>query len=432
MKHKKMLCIFMTTALLASLTACGSKLAESSGSSTDNKAQDEAEAAGNVSLNFIVQEVDYEHVKEAMQPYLDEHKDVEVELVKVADFTAMNQKVLASHQANDDYDLIFVNHVDTLAFSKAGILEPLNSYTEKDGINYSEILYPSLLESCTFDGTQYAVPINTDTRVMAVNKDLFEQYGQEYPTTQDEMLKAAAAMTADGNYGFVNSMTRSAYVPEYEQGVFLMGRGGTLYELEGDKAVAKIDTPEMKDYLNFNLELLNYMPKDCLTMTEDDGRKVFASGKAGMYIFGPWEYSLLPELDFTYELINIPAGEKGSVSTSGGYHLAIGSGSKNKEAAWDLMKYLTTSAEPMAKLAATALPTMDKAFEIAPYTDEKYDAFRKQMESSVLPEIPVANLNAVVEEFNTYWNDVLYGKVSVDDACKQAQESVQALLDKNQ
>lgn len=96
-----------------------------------------------------------------------------------------------------------------------------------------------------------------------------------------------------------------------------MGRGGTLYELEGDKAVAKIDTPEMKDYLNFNLELLNYMPKDCLTMTEDDGRKVFASGKAGMYIFGPWEYSLLPELDFTYELINIPAGEKGSVSTSG-------------------------------------------------------------------------------------------------------------------
>ena len=127
------------------------------------------------------------------------------------------------------------------------------------------------------------------------------------------MLKAAAAMTADGNYGFVNSMTRSAYVPEYEQGVFLMGRGGTLYELEGDKAVAKIDTPEMKDYLNFNLELLNYMPKDCLTMTEDDGRKVFASGKAGMYIFGPWEYSLLPELDFIFrrekKAVYLPQGD---------------------------------------------------------------------------------------------------------------------------
>ena len=118
MKNRKMVCLFMTTALLASLTACGNKPAESTKNSTDDQNQADA---GNVSLNFIVQEVDYEHVKEAMQPYLDEHKDVEVELVKVADFTAMNQKVLASHQANDDYDLIFVNHVDALAFSKAGI-----------------------------------------------------------------------------------------------------------------------------------------------------------------------------------------------------------------------------------------------------------------------------------------------------------------------
>lgn len=425
MKNKKIVCLMVAAALLTSLTACGNKTAD--GSASDAGSDTEK----NVSINFIVQEADYDHVNEAIQPYLEEHKDVSVELVKVADFTAMNQKVLASHQANDDYDLMFVNHTDALAFSKAGVLEPLNAYTEKDSINYSEILYPSLVESCTFDGSLYAVPINTDTRVLAVNKDLFEKYGQEYPKTQEDMLKAAEAMTKDGNYGFVNSMTRSPYVPEYEQGVFLMGNGGSLYTLEDGKAVAQINTPEMKDYLNFNLELLKYMPKDCLTMTEDDGRKVFASGNAGMYIFGPWEYSLLPELDFTYELISIPAGTKGSISTSGGYHLAMGSGSKNKEAAWGLMKYLTTAAEPMAKLSATALPTMDEAFEIAPYTDEKYDAFREQMKSSVLPEVPVANLSAVVEDFNSYWTDILYGKVSVDEACSQAQESVQALLDKN-
>lgn len=428
MKNKKIVCLMAAAALVTSLSACGNSPADSPADKTDSASDTDK----NISLNFIVQEADYDHVNEAIQPYLEEHKDVTVELVKVADFTAMNQKVLASHQANDDYDLMFVNHTDALAFSKAGVLEPLNAYTEKDKINYSEILYPSLVESCTFDGTLYAVPINTDTRVLAVNKDLFEKYGQEYPKTQEDMLKAAEAMTVDGNYGFVNSMTRSAYVPEYEQGVFLMGNGGSLYTLEGDKAVAQIDTPEMKDYLNFNLQLLNYMPKDCLTMTEDDGRKVFASGNAAMYIFGPWEYSLLPELDFTYELINIPDGTKGSASTSGGYHLAIGSGSENKDAAWDLMKYLTTSAEPMAKLSATALPTMDEAFEIAPYTDAKYDPFREQMKTSVLPEVPVANLNAVVEDFNTYWTDILYGKISVDDACAQAQKSVQALLDKNE
>ena len=430
MKIQKLVSVMLSAAMLVSLSACGNGAADQSSGSVAKPASND-DSNSSTTLNFIVQEVDYDHVKEAMEPYLSEHKNVTVDLVKVADFTALNQKVLAAHQAGDDYDLMFINHVDALAFSKAGVLEPLDDYTQKDSIDYSELLYPSLVESCTFDGTLYAVPVNTDTRVMAVNKDLFEQYGQKYPQTQEEMLETAQVMTNDGNYGFVNSMTRSAYVPEYEQGVFLVGNGGSLYTLEGKQAIAQIDTQEMKDYLNFNLELLKYMPKDSLTMSEDDGRKVFTSGNAAMYIFGPWEYSLLPELDFTYELISIPAGTKGTGSTSGGYHMAIGSGSEHKDAAWDLMKALTTSPESMAKVAATALPTMDAAFEIAPYTDAKYDAFREQLKTSSLPQVPVANLGAVVEEFNNYWTDILYGKISVDDACKEAQESVQALLDKN-
>lgn len=435
MKLKKLLALCIVVAMVVSTTACGSS---SKGGSIGGDTEEGQTASENADakvdqakLSFILQEADYESVKSAVDIYTNEHPEVSVELTKVADFTALNQKVLAAHQANQDYDMMFVNHVDTLAFSRAGVLEPLNDYTQKDNINYSEILYPTLVEACTFEGIQYAVPVNTDTRVLAVNKDLFKQYGQQYPTTQEEMLKAAEAITKDDNYGFVNSMTRSAYVPEYEQGVFLKGNGASLYTIEGDKAVAQIDTPEMKNYLNFNLELLKYMPKDCLTMKEDDGRKVFASGKAAMYIFGPWEYTLLPELDFTYELINIPAGPKGSISTSGGYGLAIGSGSKNKDVTWSLLKYLTTDAEAAAKVASTGLPTMDAAFEVAPYTDSKYDAFREQLKNSELPEIPVANLNAVVEDFNKYWTDLLYGKITVDDACAQAQKSVQALLDKN-
>lgn len=433
---KKMMSMFLVGMMTISLAACGQseeKSVEETGKSATNNATTEEKQTGGdaVSLNFIVQEVDYEHVKEAIAPYLEENKNVEVELVKVADFGAMNQKVLAAHQANDDYDLMFVNHVDSLAFVQGGIIEPLTEYVEKDQVDYSEIIYPSLLDSCIIEDTLYTIPVNTDTRVLAVNKDMFEKYGQKYPTTQKEMLEAAEAMTKDGDYGFVNSMTRSAYVPEYEQGVFLMGNGGTLYTIDGDKATAQIDTPEMKEYLNFNMELLNYMPKDCLSMSEDDGRKVFVSGNAAMYIFGPWEYTLLPELDFTYELINIPAGSKESASTSGGYQMAIGSGSDDKQAAWDLMKYITTTPEAMAKLAATALPTMEAAFEIAPYTDAKYDAFRKQLATSYLPEIPVANLGEVVEEFNKYWTDMLYGKISVDDVCTQAQSSVQKILDEN-
>ena len=371
-------------------------------------------------------------MQEAIDPYLKENPNLSVNLVAVADFSALNQKVLAAHQANNDYDLMFINHTDTYAFAQGEILEPLDEYTKADGIDYNSLLYESLVKSCYIGGKLYSVPVNTDTRVLAVNKDLFEKYNQQYPTTQDEMLKCAEAMTKDDNYGFVNSITRSAYVPEYEQGVFLMGNGGSLYTISDDgKCTAQIDTPEFKSFMNFNLQLLNYMPKDCLTMSEDDGRRVFASGKAAMYIFGPWEYTLLPETDFDYELIKIPAGSKESASTSGGYQLAIGSGSKNKSEAWKLMKYLTTTPESMAKIAATGLPTMEAAYDVAPYSDEKYDIFKEQLKTSYLPEVPVANLNQVVEKFNDYWTNMLYGKISVDDGCKEAQSEVQKLLDEN-
>lgn len=424
---KKILAIVLTLTMIGSLGACGSSQdSNTAAEGTETQSKEE-----NITLRVLVQETGEEYMKEAVAPYMEANPNVTVEIVTAPDFVAMNQNAIAAHQAGDDYDLMNVNHVDTLAYVKGGILHGLNEFTERDQVDYSQIIFPSLLEQGMSDGELYAVPVNTGTRVLAVNKDLFEKYDQKYPETQEEMLKVAEALTRDGNYGFVNSMCRNSYVPTYEQGVFLMGNGGRLYEMEDGRAVAKINTQEMKDFLNFNVELLKYMPKDCLTMTEDDGRKAFASGNIGMYIFGQWEYGLLPETDFTYELIKIPRGTKEQASTGGGFQMGMGSGTKHPEEAWDLMKYLTTTPEAMAKVAAGDLPTMEAAYEVEPYTDEKYDIFREQLETAYLAGVPVPNMNEVSEEFFSYWTDVLYGKISVDDACEQAQESVQKLLDKN-
>lgn len=448
---KKTLAIILAFTMITGLCACGGsqdsgKGEDSTVKTTQNDAQenagdtkskespenaDSATSGGEVNLRILLQETSAESVEAAIAPYLEQHPNVKVELVKSPDFVAMNQNAIAAHQANDDYDLITVNHVDTLAYVKGEIIQPIEEFAKADGINYEDIIFNSLLEQGKSDGQLYAIPINTGTRVLAVNKELFEKYGQKYPETQKEMLEAAAALTRDGNFGFVNSMCRNSYVPTYEQGVFLMGNGGRLYEIEDGHPVAKIDTQEMKDFLNFNVELLKYMPKDCLTMTEDDGRKAFATGNVGMYVFGPWEYSLMPEVDFTCELVKIPSGTKEQASTSGGFQMAIGSGTKNPGEAWNLLKYITTTPEAMASMAATDLPTMEEAYKVAPYTDKKYDIFREQLETAYLAGIPVPNLNEVSEDFFSYWTDVLYGKISVDEACTKAQESVQKLLDKN-
>ena len=40
-------------------------------------------------------------------------------------------------------------------------------------------------------------------------------------------------------------------------------------------------------------------------------------------------------------------------------------------------------------------------------------------------------MNEVSEKFFSYWCDLLYGKITADEMCEEAQASVQELLDKN-
>ncbi len=62
---------------------------------------------------------------------------------------------------------------------------------------------------------------------------------------------------------------------------------------------------------------------------------------------------------------------------------------------------------------------------------EFYFRSNEQLENAVLTGIPVTNMNEVSEKFFSYWCDLLYGKITADEMCEEAQASVQELLDKN-
>lgn len=432
---KKVVATLLAASMVLGMTACGGSdnSAESKGNdkateegSTDEKKED-------VTLRFLCYETGKEAVQKTADMFMEEHPEIKVEVVAATDMTVMNQNAIAAHQANDDYDVMWVNHVDTLAYIQGGIIQSLQEFMDADSVDYSSVLFESLLEQGMSEGATYAVPINTGTRVIACNKDLFEKYNVEYPTTQEEMLAAAEKLTVDGNYGYVNTLTENCYNPTYEQGIFMVSDGGRFYEMEDGKAVAKLDTPQMRRFLQFNLDLLQYMPKDALTMTGDDARKAFSTGNIGMYKYGNWELDLMPETDFEYELIKVPVAEAGleSGSTGGGFQIAMGAGTAHPQEAWELIKYITTTPEAMTVQAGADLPTMPQCFEMEPYNDPKYDIFKEQLDNACLTGIPVPNMNAVTEEFFKYWTDMLYGKITVEEACTEGQAAVQKLLDEN-
>ncbi len=431
---KKVTAFFMTLTLIVGiLTGCGNNNGRASTAKDEStKAAAKDEIAG--TLTVAVTEDRVKFYEPVFQEFMKKYPDVKVEFATFADFTATNQGVQAAHQAGDDYDILTVNHVDTMTYQKAGMLYPIGDLAERDGVNFDEVFMGSLMEPCKIGGKAYTIPTDTDTRVIFYNKDLFEKYNLEYPATLEEVLECGKAMTKDGDYLFTNALTSSAYQSTYEMGVFLQSIGGSLYKIDDNgKPVATVDTPEMKKYLEFVKELQNYMPEDSVTMEGTEQRNQFCNGNIGMMESGPWEYGEIDMegLSFTVELGLIPAGDAGSYSTSGGFQLGIGSKSNNVETAWTFIKWLTENPDQAAAFGGTNLPTIEAAYNEGTFADSKYDIFKEQLKTSNIPQIPVANLNEVMNTFDEYWQNLLFDKMTPDEVCQKAQTAIQEVLDEN-
>lgn len=453
---KKLVAMLLAGTMVFGMTACGgnsestddsSKTTADDSASTEDSSvagedSDAAKASGETAkVRMLVFDGGVESYTEALQPFIAEHPEIEIELVPAGnDVDALRNNPIQAHQAGEGYDIMFVNHVDTLSFIQAGMIQPITSYAEADDVDYSEILYPDLYELGIYKDEIYAVQVDTGIRLFACNKELFDKYDVELPETMDEFLAAAQTLTVpeDNVYGFGNQIGGATYSPGYEMGMFLTANGGKLWEIDSDgNAVAQFDQPVLKEYFEYVVELSKCMAPNGLSMNMDDIEKQFLSGNIAMMMWGSWNLDRwLDEIDipFEYEIIPVPAGSAGSVTTGGGYQLCMGSQSKYPEATWEVMKYLTSDVEALTNLAAIAgsLPTTPAGFELAPFNDAKYDVIEEQMASgATLSAIPVANTyEAYVEIFNVY-EAMCYGNITVDEALEQAQANVQPLLDES-
>ena len=198
--------------------------------------------------------------EQVIDRFHEKYPDIDVEISTFTDYTALNQNVMAAHQAGSDFDLMEVNHVDTLSFIKGELLEPISERLTSDDIDVDSTIMGSLADMGKLGDVTYTFPIDTDTRVMLVNTDLFDKYGLDIPETMDDMLEAGKVISEknEGDYVFTDEMcTNGDYFSTYETGIFLQSCGGQLYVVdENGKATATIDTDEMREYLNIITELL--------------------------------------------------------------------------------------------------------------------------------------------------------------------------------
>jgi multiple sugar transport system substrate-binding protein len=321
-----MLILAMTGTMF--LGGCGSDGGSGSGGG-------DGKSGGKVKIRFAswdeAEDVDAQQA--AVDKFNDAHDDIEVTLEAYGG--EFDTKISAGMGSNDMPDVMYMWNYP--AYSQG--LEPLDSYIEKEGEDYKKNFYDTLWNYNSYDGSTYGIPIGFTTHALFYNKDIFAEAGIAEPTndwTWEDVQAASKTITekCEGKKGFSFQMKPDPY--DYE--MYLWSNGTAYVDAEGTLE-GNLNSDKAKEVF----QMFQDMEKDGYAVaTEKSGTDEFRAGNTGMYVYGSWSINTLKEDGVNFGVVNIPSfGSQPSISILSSSGISMSKDSKNKEAAWEFIKFWT-------------------------------------------------------------------------------------------
>lgn len=273
----------------------------------------------------------------------------------------------------EDLDIILGDVIWTAQLAENGWISDLsNRFTEDMRGDY----LPGSVEAITYEGKTYGMPWFTDTGLLYYRKDLLEQSGfSGPPKTWDELQQMTEKVMQDSEIKF-------GYVfqgANYEGGVcngleFIWTHGGEALDPQDSNKVL-IGSPEAVAGIETYRSMVasGVSPKAVTTYKEDESAGAFLNGDAVFMRNWPYVYAILsdpaesnvkPDQVGVSELPSAD-GEPGN-GTVGDQPLYINAASKNQDAAWEFIAFLTASEQQKFRaVEGSYLPTLISLYDDA-------------------------------------------------------------------
>ncbi len=311
--------------------------------------------------------------EDAVDIFQKEHPEIEVEhsVIPTTDH-AWDQKMIAAFAAGTGPDVIQMSPDYYGLYSDE--YEDLAPYLEKENIDVDKVITPGMLAPYyNANGKLDGMPLLENVFVLAYNKQMFDDFGVDYPTddwTWDDLLNAAKKFVggkgATATYGFVNHWVLSNFA--------LICKGGEPYT--ADLQTCLVNSPEVEDGLDLFGELIGSkaMPSDAAAKSIPK-EQLFVSGHAAMYPLGGFETSLIAEEvgdNFDWDVVTMPKiknNNPNNIMYATGY--SILKISEHKDAAWEFVKEISYANDEMAKITARVGMPANKSIAESTYSNIK-------------------------------------------------------------
>ncbi len=327
-----------------------------------------------------------------------------------------HDKITASIAGRTTPDVSMIGSTWMGEMAKTGAVDP----TPGNVIDKSAF-FPSAWETVEVNGTAWGVPWYVETRVLYYRKDLAAKAKLTPPATWDEtksfvkgLQKAGAAQGINLNY--TTGSWQEILPLIWQQGGSIIGPDGRW----------TFDTPEMVKAL---AQQQSYF-KEGLASSKVDPASFPASffkGDVGAYYSGPWMIAGMekdggPGFAGKFDVAPYPKGSAGGTSFIGGSDLVVFKDSKNRDAAWKFVQWLSDPATQGEWFKTVKdLPSVQAAWQRPELTaDKRVTVFGEQLKDAKTPP-PFPTWDQIAKVIDQQVEKVALGRATPEEAAKAVQ-----------
>ncbi|MFG2709127.1 ABC transporter substrate-binding protein [Streptomyces goshikiensis] len=291
------------------------------------------------------------------------HPNIKVKVTDNMTDDKINQALRAGGEKAPDVVSSFTT--DSVGkFCNSRAFADLNPFLQKSGIDTAKVFPKTLLEYTRFNGNQCTLPLLNDAYGLVYNKDAFKAAGiTEPPKTWSQFAEAAQKLTKTKGDSYEQLGVMPTFHGYETTPMRLAAQWSPTYftadgksNLAKDPAFAKMLTAQ-KDLV---AKLGGYEKLEKFRSTFGDEWSTdhpFHKGLVAMQVDGEWRAAMAKEGGAAFEIGTAPlpvpddqVGDYGKGYLSGTI-MGIASGSKKQNAAWELVKYMTTDTAAVVAFA---------------------------------------------------------------------------------